>query len=214
MYDLINRHVARLLDSIKREGDIDPYVWMIQCLPNVDVSRDVKFQGVYRRYWQLNPARLSPDFCTAYFSLLEQSKHAPDRTTVEAVARALLRIPTHSNGRESLQFSFASKLVHMVRPRLPVYDSMVESFFFLPSSDTQKTVEDKLKNLLQSYSFLVDEYDRVLRNELLAPAIAAFRQRFRLDAQYSDEKVIDTLIWRFVGYLRKGAFRDKSVEYQ
>jgi hypothetical protein len=213
MYELINRNVAELLQTIDRKGDIVPYVWMIERLRNIDVAHDQEFQRVYRLYWRLNAAHLSQEFCSAYFSLLEEAKHSTDDMGVENIARALLKTQTHSNGKQSLQFSFATKLVHMLNPRLPVYDGMVESFFFLPSSYTKKTVDGKLGGLLRSYGFLVNEYDRILIIGLLAPAIAALRSHFSLDDRYADEKAIDTLVWRFVGLLQKGALRDGSIAY-
>ena len=124
----------------------------------------------------------------------------------------LHRIPVNVTEKKSLQFSFASKLAHMVNPRLPVYDRMVETFYFLPRSYFG-TPDNKLLNLMSSYHFLVGEYERVLRERLLEPAVHAFRQRFALSADYTDEKIIDTLIWKFIPFLEKGAVRDGSVAY-
>jgi hypothetical protein len=57
----------------------------------------------------------------------------------------------------------------MIDPRLPVYDSMVETFYFLPRSYSE-TPERKLADLMRSYRFLVDEYERILQEGLLRPA--------------------------------------------
>ncbi|MDE2345561.1 MAG: hypothetical protein KGL13_03740, partial [Gammaproteobacteria bacterium] len=133
MYAIINQNVEALLDSLNPQADIDSYVWLLGELPNRNVAQDQEFQRIYRRYWQLNPARLCEEYLAAYFGHLEQLKCEPEHVTVEAVARHLLPIPTHGNFHQSLQFSFASKLVHMLNPEQPVYDSMVERFFFLPS---------------------------------------------------------------------------------
>jgi hypothetical protein len=213
MYAIIKQNVGALLDSINPQSDISPYVWLLGELPNRNVSQDQEFQRIYRRYWQLNPARLSDRYLAAYFGYLEQVKGQPEHVTVEAVARHLLQIPTHGNGRQSLQFSFASKLVHMLNPDQPVYDSMVESFFFLPSGGTNGTTEQKIVRLLTSYQFLQAEYGRVLAHGLLAEGITQFRERFRVNAAYTDSKVIDTLIWKFVGFLKGGAVRDGVVVY-
>jgi len=213
MYAIINQNTEALLDSINPTADIDPYVWLLGELPIVNVAQHQEFQRVYRRYWQLNPARLSEGYLTAYFGHLEQLKGQPEYVTVEAVARHLLPIPTHGNGRQSLQFSFASKLVHMLNPEQPVYDSMVERFFFLPTGRTNETTEQKIARLLISYEFLHAEYGRVLEQALLAQAIARFRERFLVNAAYTDRKIIDTLIWKFVGFLKAGALRNGVVVY-
>jgi len=90
---------------------------------------------------------------------------------------------------------------------------MVESFCFLPRSFTG-TPEKKLANLLRSYRFLVREYDRILREGLLAPAIDAMRGHFQLPTEYSDQKMIDTLIWKFVPFVESGALRDGPVVFR
>ena len=74
-------------------------------------------------------------------------------------------------------------------------------------------MEAKLKRLLRSYRFLEKEYDRVLKEGLLEPAITTFRKRFNVGNNYADEKIIDTLIWKFVSFARSGAIRDGTILY-
>jgi hypothetical protein len=131
MYSLINRHIDRLLESLKLDRHVGPYLSLCAQLQKTNVATDLLFQSQYRNYWAMNPARLSPDFITAYFELLE-TKKAETAVTVEEVAHNLFRIPSHGKGRQTLQFSFASKLVHMIQSDRPIYDRMVERFFFLP----------------------------------------------------------------------------------
>jgi hypothetical protein len=213
MYDLINRNITRLLETVKRADDIDPYIWMIRELHLRDVSQNQEFQQRYSSYWALNGAGLGRSFRAAYFALLNQAKCSPEQTTVDGITRALYEVPVNAKGKNAIQFSFASKLVHMINPRSPVYDRMVESFYFLPRSYTG-TSEKKLANLLRSYRFLVGEYDRILREGLLAPAINELRRHFEVPADYSDQKTIDTLIWKFIPFLESGAVRDGSVVYR
>jgi hypothetical protein len=212
MYDLINSNVTQLLGTVNR-SDVDPYIWMTRELHNRDVSHDQEFQREYCKYWALNGAGLGQPFRSAYFSLLEQAKCAPERASVEGITRTLYETPINAKVEKAMQFSFASKLVQMINPSLPVYDRMVESFYFLPRSYAG-TAEKKLANLLRSYQFLVSEYDRILRKGLLALAIEELRRRLQLQADYSDQKIIDTLIWKFVPFLESGALRDGSVVYR
>ena len=181
-------------------------------LHSCDISQHQEFQQKYCEYWALNGAGLDQPFRTAYFSLLEQTKSSPGQAAVEGITRTLYETPINAKREKALQFSFGSKLVHMINPKLPVYDRMVETFYFLPRSYAG-TSEKKLANLLPSYRFLVGEFDRVLTEGLLSPAIAEVRQHFHLPSDYSDQKVIDTLIWKFVPFLKRGAVRDGSVVY-
>jgi hypothetical protein len=210
MYALINAHVSELLGTIASD-DISDYVWLLRELHAGDVRQDEKFQQTYCSYWALNGAGLGQAFRSAYFARLEAEKRSMDSPAVDKVAGALYDIPV-AKDKKALQFSFASKLVHMVNPRLPVYDRAVEKFYFLPRSYSG-TPDEKLLNLMQSYRFLLGEYGRVLNGGLLDPSIQAFRRRFKLSADYSDEKIIDTLIWKFVPFLGKGAIRDGTVVF-
>lgn len=213
MYARLNESIELLCAQIEPASDIRPYVRLTEALWKTDVSKDGDFQRTYRTYWQLNAARLGSEFCSAYFSYFEKLKEADD-IVLDRVVQDLYKVPTHGDGRQSLQFSFASKMVHMLKPQLPVYDSMVEAFFFLPFGSPTEKMEGKLKRLLESYRFLTREYERVLKEGLLRPAIATFRTRFSVGDDYTDEKIIDTLIWKFVSFVRSGAIRNGAVLYR
>ena len=116
-----------------------------------------------------------------------------------------------SKGDRKLHFSFSTKMMHMLQPDRPVYDSLVAQFYFL--AEDGATFDEKLKNRLRSYQFLVAEYGRVLNEGLLAPSITAFRERFSCADTFTDIKIIDTLIWRFAAMLSGGALISGSVKY-
>lgn len=209
MYAIIDQNIKYWLDSTNFKQEIDRYLWLLDELPKRNIGQDPEFQKAYRKFWAMNSARLSKDYQTKYFQYFEQLKNATKPVTVEKVARYLFKIPAHSEGRQSLQFSFSSKLVHMLDPKQPVYDSKVKSFFFLPISSSE-IFEKKMALLLSSYEFLQAEYGRVLEQGLLVQAIKQFRVDFELEnnTAYTDEKIIDTLIWAFVKSLNKGTIRD------
>jgi hypothetical protein len=209
MYELISQHLHQLIGTVKPKEDIDPYVWMIRELPNRDVAHDEEFQKKYSAYWALNGAGLGQTFRSEYFSLMEREKRS-HMTDVAGVTRKLYEIPVNSKNKKALQFSFATKLVHMVNPTLPVYDRMVETFYFLPRSYAGET-EKKLENLLLSYRFLVKEYDRILREKFLNETLETFRRHFCLQPSYSDQKIIDTLIWKFVDMEIRSFFGEGSI---
>jgi hypothetical protein len=203
VYRLISENIEKLLGRINREDDVELYQKLLKRVRNTDVTVDIAFQRDYRRYWALNQALLSSQFYTAYFGYLEQHKADPN-VSVESVARHLYAVVSHGSGRRSLQFSFSTKLVHMLCPDKPIYDSTVAEFYFLPNVRANATLDEKLGLLLTSYRFLADEYLRVLQQGMLADAISRFRERFHVGQDYSDRKVIDTLIWQFVPLIRSG----------
>jgi hypothetical protein len=67
--------------------------------------------------------------------------------------------------------------------------------------------------LVAFHGFLTQEYARVLNGGLLASAIQEFR--LRLNPQhFTDEKIVDSLIWAFVALLRKGALPKGQIVYR
>lgn len=207
MYAWINECADELLENLGTH--VQDYSDLRSKLFEVDVRVDADFQRKYKAFWAMNVARLNKAYTDAYFAHLEQSKHttSPD---VRAVATHLHGFPTTADGRTSLQFSFASKLVHMLDPSKPVYDSLVERFFFLPVPAASGRA--RLDSLMKSYEFLEREHARIVRSDLLGGAIAKFKDRFG-SFNLADGKIIDSLVWSFAGELNAGAIRSGEFEY-
>lgn len=203
----INECADELLGTLG--AHVQDYSDLRRKLLEVDVGSDEDFQHKYKAFWAMNVARLSQAYTDAYFEYLQQNKRAtaPD---VHAVATHLHGFPTSADGRPSLQFSFASKLVHMIDPSKPVYDSLVEKFYFLPAPT--KSGIGRLGDLMKSYQFLANEHARIVRDGLLGDAIAKFRDRFG-SFNLADGKIIDSLVWSFAGKLNRGAIRAGEFEY-
>lgn len=216
MYTTINKNIDKLLKLIDPVKDIGNYIWLLENIRNTDVTVDKGFQTIYQDYWGLTNAGLSSAFIAAYFKHLQFLKMNPRIIDVKTVATTLYGIPTHIDGSKSLQFSFASKMVHMLCPNLPIYDHMLEMFFFLPEKRSGKDFESKLANLHSSYLFMVDEYRRIIEKGLLRTAIESFRSYFKSKdscSTISDEKIIDTLLWNFVVHHTRGSIRERFLMY-
>lgn len=212
MYNLINQNIDLILATVDHYLDIDTYLNLMRRFTHGDVRHDALFHLDYRRYWRLNAAILSESFCLAYFDLMENLR-GHQNINIEALARQLYEIPTHENGRQSLQFSFSSKLVHTLDPHKPIYDSVIADFFFFNPPGPNKELDFRLHSLLAFYNFLCNEYHRILEHDLLEPSILRFRQIPGVDDTYTNEKIIDTLIWRFVTLLRNGALIDGRIVF-
>jgi hypothetical protein len=200
MYQLINKHIVHLLDEIHPARDIDPYLYLIRQLRG---RRDLSdhFKEVYRRYWNMTGRQVTSRFDRNYFDELQRLRgNVGVVCTVGEVERSL-RKHTRRKGQQSVQFSYATKLVHMLDLHRPVYDSNVSAFFFFRVPSTY-TPQKKLQRYLQLYEFLCTEYARIIKMDLLQRSISQFKIRFPSTVpDYTDEKVIDTLIWKFVRLL-------------
>ncbi len=215
MYSLINQFAQTVVARIATiEPDhVTDYEWLIR---NVGQSTAPDYQKRYRRFWAMNAAQLSPAFYTAYFGALNAALNHPQ--TLSKVAQTLHDASARQNGQKSLQFSFATKLLHMTNQHSPIYDSQVAAFYFFQEPEIKdpnnpSDLQRRISIFVTFHDFLRQEYARVLQSSLLASAIREFR--LRLNPQhFTDEKIVDSLIWAFVGLLRKSALPTGQITYR
>ncbi len=212
MYGVINRHRAEIVKALQEgrsASAIGDYSWLQQAIRERDVSRDAEFQRRYRRFWVMRfPAN---EYFPAYFRLLEQNKSGT-KADPASICRELRAVSGTLSGKDAIQFSFATKLAHMADPDLPIYDQMVRQFYFLPTPAGDLDFAARLAAYMVSYSFLKTEYQRVIDDGLLAPAMSEFRKTFPT-CGHSESKVIDWLIWRFVDMAEAGAFQSGTFRH-
>ena len=192
--------------------DIADYLRLLEGLRETDVSHNMLFQNEYRNYWKMNAARLDDTFYRAYFDLLENSRQDYE-LNIEHIVETLSR----AHRKKGLQFSFASKLIHMIKPHKPIYDSFVASFYFytpLPKTPQRRNENDdqyfdrdlntRLTFFREFYDYLINEYTRIIEYNLLQPSLDRFRNRFPQCTadNCTDERIIDSLIWHFVDAVR------------
>jgi hypothetical protein len=206
MYRLINKHRDAVLDTIESRADMNRYVALRAQLisTDIDVRTDIAFQKAYRNHWGMN--RRGDAFCRRYFRLLASCAKS-HKADVGAVVRDLAK----ENG--ALEFSFATKLAHMIDPHVPVYDSLVAAFYFYPRP-SDKSFDARLRRYLAFHEFLICEYQRVLAQDLLAPTLKQFRKRFKVASTICDERMLDWVVWASVLTLQRQAQIVKPVLYE
>lgn len=208
MYNLINVHIQPIMDIIQQDcGHVTEYDWLIQ---NLNQCATQLYQDKYKDFWRLNVARLSENYRNVYFKALQGARGNPP--DVGNLAQQLYGTPTRKNEQQSLQFSFATKLVHMVAPTTPIYDSFVAAFYFF-KEPASSSLEQRVAALAAFHTFLSQEYNRILANNLLAESIQAFRQQFN-PQQFTNEKVIDSLLWAYVKLMRNGGATNGTIIYR
>ena len=192
MYSLINENISDVLKSMERDH-VKKYDFLIDNIHSLESS---SYQTSYKTFWRLHGAGLSSDYCSIYFQLLK--KHLEQPIAIEKMAIILFNEPVNSSGRKSLQFAFITKLLHMADRKLPIYDSLISSFYFF-EPNRNLSFEKRINELVHFYDFLIFEYNRIIQNRLLHESIIAFRDRFK-PKNFTDEKIIDSLIWAFTSY--------------
>jgi hypothetical protein len=168
MYNVINLHIEAVLKHIHSVHICD-HSWLIQ---NVQKCADLNFRKLYKKFWKLNAARLSASYCNAYFEALQVARvRAPH---LGEIAKQLYESPTHANNRRSLQFSFASKLIHMVNPKSPIHDSRIVRFYFFNEPDRKLSMDTRVEALIIFHDYLTREYSRIIKMKLLATSMQIF----------------------------------------
>lgn len=211
MYQLINNNIHLLLRGVDRQQHVAPYIAIRDKFNNKE-NDTADFKSIYRKFYQLNAARLSEEFCNSYFDLLQKNRDN-EELNIENIVNSLYEIECNSKGTHAVHFSFATKLAHTINNGLPVYDSMVAAFYFFPEIKSNWDKKRKVQEYLSSYQFLRNEYSRVIENNLLAISIKSFRELFEVGEEYSNIKIIDTLLWRYTAFLKSGAIRNDHIQY-
>lgn len=206
MYSLINENISDILKFIERDHVLK-YDWLIE---NIHRIESPNYQTSYKTFWRLHGAGLSSEYCSIYFQFLK--KHLKEPITIKKLLKSLFSKPVNSSGRKSLQFSFITKMLHMADRHLPIYDSLISSFFFF-EPNRRLSFEERVDELTSFYEFLSFEYHRILKNSLLQESIETFRERFE-PIHFTDEKIIDSLIWAFTSYGFNGAVINKNVVFR
>jgi hypothetical protein len=198
--DLINQNIDRLsqvdqkvLWNILRES-VPVYLFIRGEYLKGSVTSNHVFQFVFRSFYRLDNAGLSPEQKTQYFKSL--SNNQPD---VKTILLALYNLETLKK-KKSIQLSFATKLIHTINNDQPIYDKYVSSFTGIKYyNEPTKDIEYKILKAQEKYDELCTIYkDVFLINAKLLALVSDFRTEFRIEkSKISDVKVIDFLIWAY-----------------
>jgi len=100
------------------QGSIDVLKFLQSEFYKGDVSRNQLFQFVFRSFYRLDNAGLTPEFKKKYFELMESSrgKQLFDIKIILCELEKFPRTKEKKKGEEkgSLQFSFATKLMNTI----------------------------------------------------------------------------------------------------
>ena len=208
MYTLINNNIQIFSQNTSLMQHFTEYLWLQQQYANTNIIQNEVYKNRYSIFWRLNQARLSQDFKNHYFELLQNIRNH-NQQTISNIIDTLYEI--RINGIRKIQFSFVTKLLHTMNNNLPIYDSLIKDFFFFSKINPNLEYEDKKHRLINQYNFLTSEYQRILENDLLISSINFVRDKCQLNELVTDIKIIDSIIWSFVKYLREGGVENGNI---
>lgn len=140
----------------------------------------------------MDNAGLSKDIKCYFFYLLEKRE-----ANLEYILSELYEIPT-LKGKNTMQFSFATKLLHTIDNDKPIFDSRVKSTLQIKSKGSGKhsDKDTKIRSCIEIYDSLEQWYVKLKENEKVKNFISKFKLKFRIDKEkISDTKILDFIIW-------------------
>ena len=193
--DMVERTINTLVENKdqifnklhKKISIVDKYPSIMR-MYREDGCVSAPFQREYKIFYRLNIAGLSDEQKQKYFELMSSRVNR-----LEVILDELYRIPTRKN-THSIQFSFATKLLHTLDVNQSIYDSNVGEMFNLKVIGSNK--EQKIRSCLEIYNFLKSTYHSLLSDGKIRSLISAFREEFGYsENDMSDTKVLDFIIW-------------------
>jgi hypothetical protein len=182
-----------IVGNIGRES-VDVYRYLADEFASSDVSENLVFQFVFRSFYGIDRAGLSPRFKTAYFRCMQDARTSLEGVSLWTVANRLKRCKS-LRGLESLQFSFITKLANMVNPALPIWDSKIASLLGLCANASGDYVT-RFKRMSERYDILLDANAALADSGLAHGLVEDFRAIYQADEQSIPfAKALDFVLW-------------------
>ena len=199
-WENINKNASAIVENIAQES-IDVYLFLSEQFKHGDVCENYLFQFVYRSFYRIDNAGLTPEFKDRYFELMEEARNSGN-LDFSYLAKELFKYPNRK-GNNSLQFSFISKLANTVDASYPIFDSEIGGLYGFRTPYNYKEFEVRLSEYLTFYAKLKSDYNNVLKENVLKPAFEKFESTFSpKNKPIPDIKKLDFLLWS-AGKLKK-----------
>jgi hypothetical protein len=182
-----------------RDG-LRKYIEIMDWFPNTNVSEDQAFQTRFKGFYRI---RRNDKFCNVYFSLLESYKtDKKSKPTFFYILEELYKIEQprkNKNGEKklvnSLEFSFASKLLATLDPYLPVWDKKVLLGCF--NTNNPRDWLTKRERIIEAdiiYNDLKEWYSHYIKTDNGLKWLNLFDKEYG-DSRITDIKKIDLILW-------------------
>lgn len=181
---------SAIIKNIEQES-IDVYNFLKKEFNNPKAHENYLFQFVFRSFYRIDNAGLTPEFKKEFFNILEEYRKDID-LDYEEVLRKLYAFP-NLRDRNTLQFSFVTKMFNTIDDSMPIYDSKVAKMFSL-SRPYQTDFEVKLDKYLHQLYKIERGYKLMLEHNLLPKTLCAFDEKFT-NNELSKMKKMDFIFW-------------------
>ena len=192
--DDLDRYSQRIIELLFA-GAIHTTCYLTETSANEDIRTNTVYKHIFKRYYGLNFAGLTPEFYEEFFEQLVIAKNKG--FDIFRIAAALKAIKNKKD-QESLQFSFISKIGATVDPRLPIYDSRIVQIFGLSNRNGIKGHDNKLAILTDDYKVLKDKINRLLNEQQMNRLISEIEQKMgAIGYSLPEERICDLILWGY-----------------
>lgn len=170
--------------ALEKAWRLPLYAEVVEQAWQIDVSLDARFQRQFNRFFVV---RRNATWREEYYAMFEREKReaAPN---FERVVRELY-------GRTgSIEASFASKMVAVLDPNMPIWDSIVLKRLGLKPR-MHASAEVRLTDATRVYGEICQWYERYLPTRDAAENLALFDRMLPKYASFTPTKKIDFLLW-------------------
>ena len=180
-------------ELVKDKKSFELYVKIREGFKVGEIVNNEAFQKTYKIFYRLG-RNFGDRLRKKYFQLLQEQEKDIKKVLVE-----LSRI-TGANNKNSVWLSFASKLIHTVDNEKPIYDSMVAEALHLRVRYI-KDINKRIENSLETYNSLKKRIPEILEDQEIETMVDDFKRRLGLDI--SDVKMLDFMLWKLGGILKR-----------
>jgi len=183
---LLNKE--KIFNNFDRRS-LDSYEFIMKRFEEKDgkVKNDEEFRRKFKLFYRLSPAHLGIQFEDKYFELLESGEEDLGRILRELYEKETLR------KAKTVQFSFATKLIHTLNPNRPIFDSKVKERLNIEVRGNNK--EEKITSSIKAYQDLQEKITSLLEKSEIKKIISEFRNKFKTKGLTSDVKILDFILW-------------------
>ena len=182
----MDRLLLKIIQSLNtgttkiRDSHLNRYDFLRTQLPLVNVGQDTDFQRTYSGLFQLR--YMAQQHRSAYFGMMEQEKNNAAHSFSTLLAAYHQQI-----GR--WEVSFISKLIAIIDPNRPVWDSLVSK-----QLDLSLPLQRDQASCAAAYAALEAKMRGLLQHALFPDVLTAFTTCFP-NRPYQPMRILDVAIW-------------------
>lgn len=166
-----------IIKNLKYES-IETYIFLQSELKkDKELTKNYLFQFIFRSFYKLDNAGLTDGFKEQFFVYFQKYRSCPDKFDLKSAIVEFSKLKT-IQGKESIQFSFFTKMYHSINVKKPIYDKEVAKVFGFPRYYVSN-VEKRIERLLYQYQIIEGTYERIAKEQELENIITDFDNKFK-----------------------------------